>query len=297
MSFVGIILGMCFSMIFSTGLISLGVAAFYAVGAYSSVILTVNYNFNFWVAFPLSFLAAGIVAILLGAMIIRYPGVSFVVMTFIFNLFVVQITGQIDYLGGWGGIIGIPQPNSVVIPFYGTLEFVSKKPYYYFCLSLFLLIAGVFHAVYTSRVGRAWKAIKLSPALAQSLGINVYKFRLLSFVIASSVAGGIGSFYAHYFQAIVPDAFSVWTSVYIQLYSVLGGLDFTLLGPTIGATLMTFLPEFLRAAREVEPLFTGALLILIIIFFPGGILGTLINIKYYLSSFSFLKGKLARPRT
>jgi len=275
MTFIGVVLGMTFSMLFSTGLITLGAAAFYAIGAYTSALLTLNAGLSFWLALPLATLMAGVIALLLGSIIVRNPGVAFVVITFIFNAVVVEAAGGLRQLGGWGGILGIPRPDPIPLPFYGPVEFITKTPYYYLMLALLLLIMLVFYALYNSRIGRAWRAIKLSPALAETLGINLYRYRLLAFVIASSAAGVAGSFYAHYFQSIIPEAFGGWTSIYIQLYSVLGGLDFYLLGPAIGAAIMTFLPEFLRVAKEIEPLITGALLVMIILFFPGGILGTL----------------------
>jgi branched-chain amino acid transport system permease protein len=111
--------------------------------------------------------------------------------------------------------------------------------------------------------------------LAGTLGINAYRYRLLAYVIGSTTAALAGCFYAHYFQNITPGAFSGWTSIYVQLYAVLGGLEFYILGPAIGAVIMTFVPEYLRVVREIEPIITGVLLLIIILFFPGGILGTI----------------------
>jgi branched-chain amino acid transport system permease protein len=275
MTYIGIILGMCFSMIFSTGMISLGIAAFYGTGAYASAKFTMDLGISFWFALPLATITSGVIALALGSVIVRRAGVSFVVISFIFNLLVVQATGQLRAFGGWGGILDIPRPDPIVVPFFGIVDFVTKTPYYYLMLLIMLLIMLVFHAMYTSRIGRTWKAIKLNPTLAQTLGINLYRYRLLAFIIASMASGATGSFYAHYFQSIIPDAFGHWTSVYIQLYSVLGGLDFHILGPSIGAAIMIFLPEFIRELKEVEPLITGALLVMIVVFFPGGILGTI----------------------
>lgn len=270
MACIATVLAMTFSMFFSTGLITLGAAAFYAIGAYASALLVMKLGLSFWLALPLATLVTGIIALGLGSIIVRHPGMAFVVITLLFANVVVQAAGQIQLFGGWGGIIGIPRPSSL-----GPVEFVSKTPYYYLILFLLLMIALIFHALYTSRIGRIWRAIKLSPALAETLGINLYRYRLLAFVVASSAAGVVGSFYAHYFQTITPDAFGGWASIYVQLYAVLGGLEFYILGPAVGATIMTFAPEFLRVVKEVEPIITGVLLLAIILFFPGGILGTL----------------------
>jgi len=264
------VLGMTFSMLFNTGLITLGAAAFYGIGAYASALSATKLGLSFWLALPLATLITAILALALGAIIVRHAGVAFVIITMLFAHVIVQVTGQVELFGGWGGILGIPRPGSI-----GPIEFAGKIPCYYLMLFLSLLIALIFYALYTCRVGRVWRTIKLSPPLAETLGINLYRYRLLAFVIGSSAAGAVGSFYAHYFGVLTPGTFGGWTSIYIQLYAVLGGLEFYILGPAIGAAIMTFLPEFLRIAKEVEPIITGALLLIIILFFPGGILGTL----------------------
>lgn len=272
MACVGTILGMSFSMLFSTGLISLGAGAFYAVGAYISATLAMNSGISFWLAFPLTIIIASILALGVGAIFVRNGGIAFVIITLLFASAVVIAAGQIEFLGGWGGIIGIPKPTPL-----GPIQFGSKTPYYYLILIILLLVVLAYYALYTSYIGRAWKAIKLSPNLAGTLGINQYNYRLLAFTIASTTAAAAGSFYAHYFQTVTPGAFSGWLSIYIQLYAVLGGLEFYVMGPAVGSIIMTFIPEYLRIIKEYEPIVTGILLLLVILFFQGGILGTIIN--------------------
>lgn len=270
MACIAIVLGMQFSMLFSAGLITLGGAAFYGVGAYASALLVVKLGLSFWLALPLATIITGIVALGFGSIIVRHPGFSFVVITLLFSLIVVQAAGTIKFLGGWGGILNIPRPDPI-----GPIEFTSNVPYYYLMLFLLALIVFSFYALYSSRIGRIWRAIKLSAPLAQTLGINLYRYRLLAFVIGSSAAGMVGSFYAHYYQVVMPTTFGGWVNISIQLYSVLGGLGYYILGPAIGAVIMTFAPEALRAFKEFEPMITGGLILVIILFFPGGILGTL----------------------
>jgi len=270
MAYIGILLGMTFSMLFSAGLITLGAGAFYAIGAYGSTLLSTRLGLSFWAALPMSTLITGIVALAIGSIIVRHPGMAFTIITLLFAHVVIQATGQMEFFGGWGGIIGVETPDPL-----GPIQFATKTSFYYLILFLLLLTALVFHALYTSRIGRVWRSIKLSPPLAESLGINLYRYRLMAFVVASSAAGMVGSFYAHYFQMVTPEAFGGWLSIYIQLYAVLGGLEFYILGPAIGAVIMTFVPEYLRIAKEVEPIITGVFLLLIILFFSGGILGTL----------------------
>jgi branched-chain amino acid transport system permease protein len=272
MACIGTMLGMTFSLLFSAGLISLGAAAFYAVGAYISAVLSMNFGLSFWFAFPIAVVLSALLALAVGAIFVRNGGIAFAIITLLFANAVVLAAGQIEYLGGWGGIIGIPRPTSL-----GPIEFVNKTSYYYLALVILLLVILAFYALYTSRIGRAWKAIKLSPHLSGTLGINLYRYRLLAFVVAAAGAAAAGSFYAHYFQTVTPGAFGGWLSIYIQLYAVLGGLEFYVLGPAVGAVLMTFIPEYLRVIKEYEPIVTGVLLLVVILFFPGGILGTIKN--------------------
>ena len=267
---IHIVLGMQFSMLYSVGLITLGGAAFYAIGAYASALLTTELGLSFWLALPLATLIAGIIALGFGSVIIRQPGFQFVAITILFALVIVQAVGTIEFFGGWGGIIGIPPPDAI-----GPIEFTTPVAYYYLMLFLLALIMSAFLLLYNSRIGRAWRAIKLSPDLAATLGIHLYRYRLLAFVIASSAAGTVGSFYASYYQVLIPETFSGWVNISIQLFAVLGGLGFYILGPTIGAVIVTSAPELLRVIKEFEPIITGGLILVIIMFFPGGILGTL----------------------
>ena len=91
-------------------------------------------------------------------------------------------------------------------------------------------------------------------------------------MISAAGAGLAGSFYAHYFQTLEPNMFNVFKSIYVQIYSILGGLNFYILGPVIGAAIITFVPELLRVGKEIEPIMTGTVLIFLVIFLPGGIL-------------------------
>jgi len=265
------VLGMTFSMIFCcTGMVTLGIGAFYGIGAYACAILVMKLDLSFWLALPLAVMITGIIALGFGLLTIRNPGIPFVLLTMCFVQIIEQITGQLEFFGGWGGFMMIPRPDPI-----GPIEFTTKLPYYYLMLFLFLLVVLIFQALYTSRIGRVWKAISLSPGLAQTLGINVYRYRVLAFVIASCAAGLVGSFYAHYLQLVAPATFGGFFSILIQLYAILGGIHFYILGPTLGAIILTFFPEFLRITEGIEPLITGALLLIIVIFFPTGILGTL----------------------
>lgn len=294
--FLNAALGIGFSLIYSSGLITLGAAAFWGIGAYASGLLVMKLGLSFWLAMPVAMVISGIVSICIGYLIVRYVGAGFVVFTLLSCLLIQKIFGYIVVFGGWGGITGIPAPNPIHVPFLGSINFSSKIPYYYLSLFLLVIIVIVLNGLYSSRIGRAWKAIRSSPELAESLGINANRYRLAAFSLASAFAGLFGSFYAHYNMTISPLTFDVLKSVHIQIYAILGGLEFYIFGPFIGSAIFTLLPEFLRVSDVVEPYVTGLTLILLVVFLPNGIAGLLRQgivalsqmIKRWVTSLSFL---------
>ena len=266
-------LGIGFSLIYSSGLITLGAAAFWGIGAYASALLVTRLGLSFWLAMPLAMILSAIIAICIGSQIVRYVGAGFVVFTLLFCLLIQKVWGYINVFGGWGGLTGIPAPNPIHLPFLGGISFSCKITYYY--LSLFLLgfTVVVVHGLYSSRIGRAWRAIRFSSELAETLGMNANRYRLAAFSLASAFAGLFGSFYAHYNMTISPLTFDVLKSVHIQIYAILGGLEFYIFGPFVGSLIFTLLPEFLRISVAVEPYVTGVALILLVVFLPDGMAG------------------------
>ena len=129
--------------------------------------------------------------------------------------------------------------------------------------------------LYNSRVGRAWTAIGSSVNFAKSIGIDVVKYRLGGVVLSSFFAALSGSYLAGYQLYIVPDSFGFYQSMMVQMSSLVGGLGYYLLGPMIGAALMTFIPQYLQVTAEIEPILTAAVILLVIIFIPFGVLGLL----------------------
>lgn len=267
------ILTMYFLMLIAVDRITLGAAAFWGIGAYTSALLVTKLHLSFWLAFPLSGIITGMIGLTVGALIIRTSGVAFVVLTLVINMVFMETIGHLEFVGGWAGMIGIPRPDPVLIPLFGTLTFATKLPYYYLMLLLIALTVVVFYSLYQSRIGRAWNAIKLNEHLAQTIGIDVWKYRMLAFSVGSFFAGLDGSFFAHYFQSLEPNQFNVIKSIYIQIYGILGGLHFYISGGVVGSIIMTIVPELLRGLAEYEPIFSGILLVILVVFVPGGIMG------------------------
>ena len=271
------VLAMTFIFLLRTGLITLAIAGFWGIGAYASTLLAMRLDLPFWLALPASTIITGIVAFCIGYLLVRNPGFAFIIITLAFGMAIVQVFGTFDVFGGYVGIVNIPRPEPIPIPFLAPIEFsrVSKTAYYYLMLFLVLIVVLALSAFYTSWAGRAWRAIGLSPHLAESLGVNLFRYRLVAFVIAAAAAGLMGSFYAHYMESLVPNAFNVFKTIYAHIYAILGGIGYPIAGPVIGALIMTIVPELLRVTGAVERMITGGLLIVLVLFLPNGLLGLL----------------------
>ena len=267
MACMNIMLGLSFSMLFSAGLITMGAAGFWGIGAYTSALLVLKVGLSFWIALPLAALMSALVAFVVGMVIVRTAGVAFIIQTMVVNMILVQVFGHFEFFGGWAGLLDIPSPSPI-----GPISFAGKTANYYLILVLLLVNILAFYALYISRIGRALSAIRLNARLAETLSVNLFRYRLATFMISAAGAGLAGSFYAHYFQSLEPNMFNVFKSIYVQIYSILGGLNSYILGPVIGAAIITFVPELLRVGKEIEPIMTGIVLVLLVIFLPGGIL-------------------------
>jgi branched-chain amino acid transport system permease protein len=265
-------LAMSFIILLKTGLISLAIAAFWGIGVYTSAILATKCHLSFWVCLPVTVLITGVFAFMLGFFLLKNVGFSFVMLTAVIGMLFTVTVGNITFLGGYNGISNVPPPSPIKLPFLPLVEFTSKTPFLYLALFLFLVVILINAAMNSAWIGRAWTAIGLNRQLAESVGINIFRYKLIAFVFASAILGLVGSFYAHYEGYVFPDTFGIWTVVYIQIYAVLGGIGFPVMGPLVGSVIMTFFPELIRITREIAPIFVGILLILLIMFLPNGLL-------------------------
>jgi branched-chain amino acid transport system permease protein len=265
-------LSMTFQLLLRTGLITMAIAGFWGIGAYTCAMLVVKLHISFWLCLPMGVIVAAIFSLALGAILVRNPGFGFTIMSMILGLLFVVAVGGSDWLGGYTGIVNIPPPDPISIPGLPPLVFAGNLQFYYLMIVLVVIVIVVLMALYASSTGRAWTAIGLNARLAQSLGIDIYKYRLAAFVIAGAVAGLMGGFYATYIGCLQPDTFNLFKTIYMHVYAILGSTAFAILGPTVGATIMVMFPEYMRITREIEPIITGCLLIVLVIFLPGGIL-------------------------
>jgi len=269
---MNVILAASLGLIVQTGQISFAHPAFMAVGAYGCTLLVTQAGFSYWFALLLASISAGIIAFLIGYPILRIKGAYFFLVTFAFLEFIRLIVTFFRHpFGGSRGIIRIPSPT-ISLPGLPRIEFVvGGIHYYYLILFLVAITLWVLYRMERSRYGRIFKSIAQNDLLAESLGINLMKFRLLAFVVGCFFAGAAGAFYAPYFTFINPACFSLTVSIFIIIYILVGGMG-RATGAVVGAVVLTIVPEALRATGYYEMMIFSVLLIVVVLFLPGGLI-------------------------
>jgi branched-chain amino acid transport system permease protein len=250
-----------------TGLFSFGHAAFYGIGAYTAGILSTRYDFPFLLTLPL----AGIVAAIFGAAIalptLRLRGIFLALVTIGFQqITFLVIMNWIGLTRGPMGIPGIP-PASIL-----GWEPSGNRGYYYLILAIDLIVLFLIARIINSRVGRTFVAIREDELAAQSISINTFHAKILSFVIATFFAGIAGAFFAHHARFISADSFRLEETFLILTMLIVGGMG-SFLGPVIGAVFLVILPEIFRFLLEYRGVVYGLIMIATILFRPEGIAG------------------------
>ncbi|UTR05336.1 branched-chain amino acid ABC transporter permease [Alkalihalobacillus sp. LMS6] len=251
-----------------TGQLSLAHAGFFAIGAYSLGILTVDVGMPFWVAFLCAIAITTTIGLLVGLVALRTKEHFFAIYTLCVGYIIYLVIYQWDELtGGVRGLIGIPAPTAI-----GPLSFDSGIGTYYLVL-LFLLLTILFvKGIATSLVGRTYMAIRNSEDLAQTIGINTMKQKLISFVLSTLLAGVAGALYASTVRFIGPDLSYTMMTFDMLTYLIVGGIG-TLFGPLVGTLLIVVLTQGLQFMEEYRMIVFGPLLVLLVIFYPKGIVG------------------------
>jgi len=247
------------------GQVSLGHAAFFGIGAYASAIFTVKLGLSYWISLPLSILISAFFGFLLGLPSLRVKHDFLVLATIGMNFVVVSLFNYISFFGGPYGIVGIPRPSL----FGHTLMTIG-----YFLYTLFWVVLVTLFVRYLTKkyVRYGFEAIKEDEWAAESIGVSVPRFKIYAFTIAGALAGLAGNLWAHQMGAIFPDNFSFPVSISILTMVVLGGIG-TIIGPIVGAVLLTILPEILRFVQDYRMFIYGAIVVLLMLYQPSGLLG------------------------
>jgi branched-chain amino acid transport system permease protein len=250
------------------GLVSLGQAGIYAVGAYTAAILSVTYGWGFVPVILVAMTLTGACGVMLAYPTVRVRGIYLAVITIAFGLIVQNIV--IDWRDVTGGTLGISNIPRIDL---GMGELTTEGLYYLFAAVLFLAFI-LHHNVTTSRFGRAMRAVAQSETAAKALGIHPTTMRVMAFTIAAVYAGLAGALYAYLNRYVNPDTFSFADSIRFLLMVILGGAG-TTLGPLVGAGVLTWIPNLLQEFGRWQLFAYGALLAIVIFVLPKGIMGTL----------------------
>ncbi len=252
-----------------TGQFNLAHAGFMAVGAYTVGILTVDYQVPFWIAFALSGFVTAAIGWPLGIVSLRLKGHYFSIFTLCVGYIMFLVIEKWESLThGTVGIIGIPAPTPI-----GPITFDTPRALYY--MVFFFLVVGVWvmHRIVNSLLGRTFMAIRNSDELAESLGINLMRNKVVSFVLSVFYAGLAGGLYAGFVRFLGPDLAGVHHTFDMTMFMLIGGIG-TMLGPLLGALAMPWLTQYLQFLQDYRFVVFGPLLILLVIFMPNGIVGS-----------------------
>ncbi|MBI2503829.1 MAG: branched-chain amino acid ABC transporter permease [Candidatus Latescibacteria bacterium] len=282
-------------LIGSTGLVSLGHAAFLAVGAYTAGVLANRLGFPFWMTLTLSGIFTGGIGVIVGLPALRLKGLYLGLATLAFQ-FVTE-----HLILHWEGLTGGANGMAVPRPALGEFTFGTDLRFYYLTAPLALLLGLGIANLQRSRFGRALVAIRDSDVAAEAVGVDLARYKTLAFGVSAAYAGVAGSLFAHYLGYIGPDHFTVLLSVEYLTMVIMGGMG-SILGSVLGAILATLLPEGLRLAEgalrqsypslvfpDLRALVMGLVLILFIVFEPEGLAGLWRRVREYWQEWPFSK--------
>lgn len=255
------------------GEFSLGHTAFLGTGAYAAAILSTQYGWPMWATVPMAGLLAAVVGVVIGGITLRLQGPFFVIVTLSFaEVLRLVADNWIGLTNGPMGIAGVPQPTLL-----GDAGNLGAKQFYYAVAWVLLAVTLYlsFRFVY-SNAGRAAVAVRENRYVAQSIGIRPLSYSMLALVLGALLSGMAGGFYAHYISFVGPEVFRFAFMVSMIIMVLIGGKG-TLVGPLIGALLVTFLEEYLREAKELRLSIFGLAVIAIVLFLPRGLMGFVVQ--------------------
>jgi branched-chain amino acid transport system permease protein len=263
--FTNVILAASLRPSLTCGQLNIGHSAFMSIGAYTSALLAKNLAVPFEISLLCGALLATAVGLAIGYPSLRLRGVYFAMVTVAF-VEVIRLIAQlwVSLTRGMSGLSGIPKPSLLGI----TLT--TKASQYYLVVGLALVILLVLWKLEHSRLGLIWKSIGMGDNLAQSLGVNIARHKLLAFMLGCFFAGIAGSFYAHFIRFLFPPEFGFLMATNILVYNYVGGRGH-FVGPIVGAIFLSLLSEPFRGS-PYETIFFSIAMLLTILFLPGGLI-------------------------
>lgn len=259
-----------FNMIFGyMGQLSFGHAAYFGAGAYATGLLMVKTSVPLPVCLAISMLTAGVLALIIGYFCVRLTGIYFAILTLAFGQLLYYIIFQwYSFTGGDNGLQGIVPPKWLL----------DVTPYYYFTLFIVMAALIVMWLISESPFGYTMRAIRDNAERTRFIGVNVRKYMLINFVVAGMFAGLAGGLMGPFVRSISPDLCN-WQQSGVPVFMTIIGGPMSFLGPMIGSVIYTFLFAFVTGFTEYWPLTIGLIIIFVVLYLPGGVLG-LIKTRY-----------------
>ncbi|MBX5437861.1 MAG: branched-chain amino acid ABC transporter permease [Alicyclobacillaceae bacterium] len=246
-----------------TGYASIQQGAMFGLAAYVTAICTTAYHWNVWLAAVFAVLVNGVAASLMALIVFRTDGAYFAILTLCVTLIAEELFTNLGITGGSEGIPNIPSLFPATWP---------SQTFYYFSFLLMMATIGVYCWLRTSRLGYALRGIGANERLAASVGVHLYKYKTIAFVLAGMFAGVSGVLYACYENFVSPLPFGASASMSSLLAVVIGGTG-TVWGPILGSVLLVYLPQWLQSFQQYQLTVYGILVILIIHLMPRGLVG------------------------
>ncbi len=258
------LLALSFNLLFGyMGQLSFGQAAFYGLGGYTVAMLMTKVHLNFWMSIVAGVLVASMMGLIVGYFCVRLRGIYFAILTLAFGQLIFFIVFKWhNFTGGDDGIQGVFPP----------LILKSPAVYYYFLLGVFLLAAFVLWRIIHSPFGQAVQAMRENSERTEFLGINIARYQLITFVIAAAIAGLAGAIWVPFYRSVAPSYLTWIKSGEPVMAAILGGPSL-FYGPILGMFIMTFFHAWVLGFTVYWPVVMGILILIIIFFLPGGILG------------------------
>jgi branched-chain amino acid transport system permease protein len=253
------------------GEFSLGHTAFLGIGAYTAAILSLRLGLPMWATVPLAGLISAAFGVLIGAITLRLQGPFFVIVTLAFaEVLRLVANNWVDLTNGPMGLAGVGQPAILA----GASNLFAKQLYFYIALGITAVALYLAYRFVYSNTGRAAVAVRENRFVAQSIGVHPFAYAMRAFVLGSLLAGMAGGFYAHYISFVGSEVFT-FSFMATMIIMVLVGGKGTLVGPLVGALLITLLEEYLREVKELRMSIFGLIVMAIVLFLPRGLMGFL----------------------
>jgi branched-chain amino acid transport system permease protein len=264
---------MGFTLIMRSGQVSLGQAAFMAVGGYATAVLTMKLGMPFWPSLLMSGIISGLIALAVGVLVLRIGGIYFSIITLALGEIIrILVQWWVPVTEGPKGIVtnGVP---AISLGGFEINFLASPVPYYYLMLILVAVAGLVFWRFGKSRMGGTLSAIAANQTLAEHVGIHLMKFRVMAFTLAGVFTGIAGGFYAEYLSVMTPVSFGVWQSIQILMMAIIGGISSLSAGPIVGALLLYSLGVAFSHVTiyGIQEFLFGAIVVLVILFLPKGV--------------------------